>query len=211
MSSVLNVSNEGSRPEGFSIKDIEMLVDNKEQNWFQRAHVGTFLGIEDIRASLNDLEKCELIVNSKDKGKVLKDHILKDIVPRGLDAGIEEIQKKHQQAIEDRDTTLSLLDDDLKNREYENVGLQGELKAKDQQIAALQRRYVGYLSDEDKNNGISIIAKNNDEAEYPDISICGQHGYRRHKARVMLSLNKVSTLFADGDTLNAIVTYNFLR
>ena len=142
---------------------------------------------------------------------MLKDHILKDIVPRGLDARIEEIQKKHQQAIEERDATLSLLDDDLKNCKYENVGLQDELKAKDQQIAALQRRYVGYLSDEDKNNGISIIAKNNDEAEYPYISICGQDGYRRHKARVMLSLNKVGALFADGDTLNAIVTYNFLR
>ena len=76
-------------------------------------------------------------------------------------------------------------------------------------MAALQRRYVGYLSDEDKNNGISIIAKNNEEVDYPYISICGQHGYRRHKARVLLTRNKGSTLFADGDTPNAIVTYNF--
>ena len=43
--------------------------------------------------------------------------------------------------------------------EYENVGLQDEIRAKDQQIATLQRRYAGYLSDEDKNNGISIIVK----------------------------------------------------
>ena len=102
-----------------------------------------------------------------------------------------------------------MLNDDLKNRKYENVGLKGEIRAKDQQIAALQRRYVGYLSDEDKNNGISIIAKNNDEAEYSYISICWQHGYRRHKVRVLLTRNKGSTLFADGDTPNAIVTYNF--
>ena len=53
MSSLLNAS---SRPEEFSLKDIEVLVDNKEQNWFKRAHVGKFLGIEDIRTSLNDLE-----------------------------------------------------------------------------------------------------------------------------------------------------------
>ena len=98
-----------------------------------------------------------------------------------------------------------MLNDDLKNREYENVGLQGEIRTKDQHIAALQKRYVGYLLDEDKSNGISIIAKNNDEAEYPYISICGQHGYRRHKARVLLTHNKGSTLFADGDTPNAIV------
>ena len=76
-----------------------------------------------------------------------------------------------------------MLNDDLKNRKYENVGLKGEIRAKDQQIAALQRRYVGYLSDEDKNNGISIIAKNIDESESPYISICRQHGYRRHKIR----------------------------
>ena len=47
--------------------------------------------------------------------------------------------------------------------------------------------------------------------EYPYIPICGQHGYRRHKVRVLLARNKGSTLFADGDTLNAIVTYNIWR
>ena len=99
-----------------------------------------------------------------------------------------------------------MLNDDLKNREYENVGLQDKIRTKDQQIDALQRRYVGYLSDEDKNNGISIIAKNNEE-EYPYISICGQPGYRRHKVRVLLTCNEGSTLFADGDTPNAIHCY----
>ena len=34
MFSVLNVSNGSSRPEELSIKDIEMLVDSEEQNWF---------------------------------------------------------------------------------------------------------------------------------------------------------------------------------
>ena len=116
---------------------------------------------------------------------------------------------EHRQAIEERNPETALLNDDLKNCEYENVGLQGEIKAKDQQIATLKRRYVGYLSDEDKNNGISIIAKNNEEAGYPYISKCRQHGYRRHKVRVLLERNRGSTLFADGDTPNAIVTYNF--
>ena len=151
-----------------------------------------------------------VIVNSKkDMGRALKDHILKDIVSLGFDARIEEIQEKHQQATEEKDATTVLLDDDLKNREYDNGGLQGEIRAKDEQVAALQRRYVGYLSDEDKSNGISIIAKNNDEAEYPYISICGQHGYRRHKVRVLLACNKGSKLFADGDIPNAMVTYDF--
>ena len=103
-----------------------------------------------------------------------------------------------------------MLNDKLKNREYENLSLQGETRAKDQQIATLQRRYVGYLLYEEKNNGITIIVKNNEE-EYLYISICGQHGYRRHKARVLLALNEGRTLFADGDTTNAIVTYNLWR
>ena len=132
-------------------------------------------------------------VNSrKDKGEVLKDHILKDIVPRRLAARIEGIQEKHQQAIEEKDPVIALLHDDLKSREYQNVGSQGKIRVKDQQIAALQRRYVGYLLDENKTNGISIIAKNNEEAEYSNISICGQHGYRRHKVRVLLTRNKVA-------------------
>ena len=63
---------------------------------------------------------------------------------------------------------------------------------------------------EDKDNGICIIAKNNEE-EYPYISISGQHGYRRHEVRVLLTRNKDSTLFVDGDTPNAIVMYNFWR
>ena len=61
-----------------------------------------------------------------------------------------------------------MLNDDQKNLEYEKVDLQGEIRAKDQQIGALPRRYVSHLSDEDKGNGISIIAKNNDEAGYAD-------------------------------------------
>ena len=37
-----------------------------------------------------------VIVNSrKDRGKVLKKHILKDIVPRGFDTRIDENQEKH--------------------------------------------------------------------------------------------------------------------
>ena len=69
------------------------------------------------------------------------------------------MKEEHQQSIEGKDAAITLLNDDLKIREYENVGLQDEIRAKDQQIATLQRRYAGYLSDEDKNNGISIIVK----------------------------------------------------
>ena len=41
---------------------------------------------------------------------MLKNHILKDIVPHGFDARIEEIQEKNQQAIADRDNQIKALE-----------------------------------------------------------------------------------------------------
>ena len=137
-----------------------------------------------------------------------KSHTMETEDLTGRIQALEFMNEAHQQAIEEKDAAITLLNDNLQNREYENVSLQGEIRAKDQQIAVLKRSYVGYLFDEDKSNGISIITKNNEEAEYPYISIRGQHGYRRHKARVLLARNQGSTLFADGDTPNAIVTCN---
>ena len=120
-------------PEEYILKDIEVLVDGKEQNWFKRAHIGQYLGIARIIASTAKLSEEHIksraflqakggtysmdplredaqdhdifisltgavyvTVNSqKVKAKALKKHILKDIVPRGFDARIEEIQEKH--------------------------------------------------------------------------------------------------------------------
>ena len=65
MSSVLNISNANSKPEEFSLNDIEMLVDSEEQNWFKRAHVGKSLGLKNIRTSLNDLDKCEILTKQE--------------------------------------------------------------------------------------------------------------------------------------------------
>ena len=135
MSSLLNVPNASSKSEEFSLKDIEVVVDSEEQNWFKRAHVGKFLGLPQIKKSLVDLDEYEararndfdpthttatgwsgpkdhqnktdkffslfgvmyvIVKSKKDKGKALKEHILKDIVPRGFHAKIEEIQEKHQ-------------------------------------------------------------------------------------------------------------------
>ena len=170
---MLNVSDDTgskrSKPEYFSINDIEVLVDKKEQNWFKRAYEEKFLGLVHIHRSTVKLadkdQKTQaflkadggcydatspredaqyhdifisltgalyVVVNSqKDKSMALKKHILKDIVPRGFDVKIEEIQEKHRQAIEEKDATIALLNDDVKKREYENLGLQGEIWAKD--------------------------------------------------------------------------------
>ena len=64
MSSLLNVC-VSSESEEFSLKYIEVFVDSRDQNWFKRVHVGKFLGIENIRTSVNDLEKCEMLTRQE--------------------------------------------------------------------------------------------------------------------------------------------------
>ena len=152
----------------------------------------------------------ELLLSSQQpKAKDFKRHCCNVLLPHVRLQLTSKMKEENQQAIKEKDATIAFLNDDLKNRKYEILGLQGEIRARDQQIAALQRRYVGYLSDEDKNNGICTITKNNDEAECPYISISGPSCYRRHKVRVLLTRNKGSTLFADVGTPNSIVTCNF--
>ena len=119
-------------------------------------------------------------VNSwKDKGKALKKHILKEIVPRGLDARIEEIQEKYRQAIEEKDTTAALLNDDFKNCEHDNVALQARRDVYKEQlqkfqdiITHLRMHYVDHGENPGKDNVIMIIKKNttpeeNEFYEYP--------------------------------------------
>ena len=57
-SSLLNVSDDASRkPEEFSLNDIEVFVDSKEQNWFKRAHMGKFLETNGIWTSTTKLSE----------------------------------------------------------------------------------------------------------------------------------------------------------
>ena len=65
--------------------------------------------------------------SQKGKGKALRKHILKDIVPRGLDATIEEIQEKHQQAITDRDSQIKALEFTNEKHEHKILRLNKEI------------------------------------------------------------------------------------
>lgn len=69
----------------------------------------------------------------KDKGKTFKKHILKVTIHRGLNNKIRELQKEHQQVIEEKDAALSFVFDGVQDRDnqrqaiqYENVALQGQ-------------------------------------------------------------------------------------
>ena len=132
-----------------------------------------------------------VVVNSrKSKGKELRDWILRDVVPRGVNKLMEE---EHQKAIDEKDMQIALLDDDLTESQdlvkqldqratqlqCNNTGLQGEIRAKDQEIARrqseiaeLRERYVDHCRDPRKDNTVMITRKHTSDEddehfEYP--------------------------------------------
>lgn len=95
----------------------------------------------------------------------------------------------------------AILDNRIQASQFENVGLQSEIRATGQELATLQRRQVGYqVWANEYKNCITIIMKSNEAAESPYISIYGHHGSRRHITRALLTRNQGGILFA---------TYNY--
>ena len=92
---------------------------------------------------------------------------MKDIVPRGFNARSEGIKEKHQHVIEEKDATIALLNDDLKNREYKNEALQAQRDLYKEQlqkcqdiIIHLKKRYAPNAKDPGKDKIVMIIEKN---------------------------------------------------
>ena len=100
--------------------------------------------------------------------------------------GVEKIAQVHQKAIDEKDVQIALLDDDLtesqehaRQIEYNNTGLQGEIRAKDQEIARretelaqVRERHVDRCRDPGKDNVIMIFRKHttdedDEHFEYP--------------------------------------------
>ena len=100
--------------------------------------------------------------------------------------GVEKVAEEHQKAIDEKDMQIALLDDDLagsqdlvRQLEYTNTEFQGEIRAKDQEIARRERenamlreRYVDHCQNSGKNNVVMIARKHTCEDddkhfEYP--------------------------------------------
>ena len=100
--------------------------------------------------------------------------------------GVEKLVIHHQKAIDEKDMQIALLDDDLtesqehaRQLEFNNTGLQGEIRAKDQEIARrqseiseLRERYVDHCRDPSKDNLVVITRKHttdedDEHFEYP--------------------------------------------
>ena len=48
----------------------------------------------------------------------------------------------------------------MRELEFNNIGLEGEIRVKDQELVVLRQRHVPLLKNEGKKYGITIIAKN---------------------------------------------------
>ena len=74
---------------------------------------------------------------------------------------ILKLIEDHQQAIEEKDATIALLNDDLKNREHENVALQAQRDVYQAQVRDLIiNRHVPRAKHPGKDNIVMIIEKN---------------------------------------------------
>ena len=78
---------------------------------------------------------CFLLRWKGDEAKLFMEWAVESVLPQEV--------RKLDSAIEEKDVAITLLNDDLQDREnqiqaiqYENVRLQGEIRTKDQQIAA---------------------------------------------------------------------------
>ena len=83
---------------------------------------------------INEDGMYELLFSSQQqKAKVFRKYCCNEMFPRICKQLVDKMQEDHQKAIEERDTRIQAI-------ENENVGLQGEIRAKDQQIEASQER-----------------------------------------------------------------------
>ena len=116
---------------------------------------------------------------------------------------IEDIGREQQQRIEQNESTIAILNDDLDESQREYAILEYKYEQ-------LEYRAVPYLEDPKKDNGIVVIQKNNGD-EYPYIAICGQQGYVAQKIKNKLIDFPNGQIVVLAETGTAIVHYNFLR
>ena len=120
-----------------------------------------------------------LFLSQQPKAKDCRRQCCNVLFPHVWQQLTNKMKEEHQQAIEEKDAALALLNDDLKNREYENVVLQAqrdvyqaELQKCQDTIIHLKTRYVDHERVPGKDNIVMITEKNttpeeNQFYEYP--------------------------------------------
>ena len=103
---------------------------------------------------------CYFQVNSQRK-KGFRRHCCNVLFSHVRQQLTSKIKEDYQQAIEENDEAVALLNDDLQNREYENVALQAQRDVYQAQVRDLIiNRYVPRAKYLGKDNIVMIIEKN---------------------------------------------------
>jgi len=109
------------------------------------------------------------------EAKPFMEWVCEEVLPREVRKLAAEVNAERHK-MQEKDTQLALLNDDLTESQklvkqfdkwatklqYNNIGLQGEIRAKDQEIARLSRRFVPNAMDPGKDNVIRQRQCDND-------------------------------------------------
>ena len=117
---------------------------------------------------INEEGMYEIVFSSQQpKAKDFRRHYCNVLFPHVQQQLTNKMKEDHQQAIEEKDATVALLDDDLKNCEHDNVVLQAQRDVYKDQLqkcqaitAHLRTRYVDHANDPGKDNIDMVIEKN---------------------------------------------------
>ena len=112
---------------------------------------------------INEEGMYELVFSSHQPlAKKFRKHCCNVMFPHIRKQLVDKMQEDHQKAIEDRDNRIQAI-------EYKNVGLQGEIRAKDQQIEASQERIEDLIANRHVPRSgaidtvLMVVEKNADE------------------------------------------------
>ena len=109
-------------------------------------------------------------------------HIRKQLTNKMVEEHQRAIRER-ENVIEEKDAAIALLNDDLEDVSKQLVNLEHENRELQNKVKRLQKRYVPYLQDNKKDNGMVIVQKNNGD-EYPYVAICGQQGMLRRRSSI---------------------------
>ena len=180
-------------------------------------HKYELVGLADVANPVqwpSDSQKYDLYINEEamyelgftsqqDKAKHFRQYCFNTLFPQ-LRQHFEQLAiSEQQQRIEQNESTIAILNDDLDERQREYAILEYKYEQ-------LEYRAVPYLEDPKKDNGIVVIQKNNGD-EYPYIAICGQQGYVAQKIQNKLIDFQNGQIVVLAETPNAICHYNYLR
>ena len=157
---------------------------------------------------INEQGMYELAFTSQQKeAKKFRKYCFNTLFPQ-LRQHFEQLAiSEQQQRIEQNESTIAILNDDI-DESHRNIAIleQDNLELQ-RENEILKRRYVPYLEDPKKYNGIVVIQKNNGD-EYPYIAICGQQAQKIKNKLIYFPNGQIVVL---AETGNSIVHYNWLR